>query len=384
MPVETILVVDDNEQNCLIAKDSLASAGYVVTSVLGGKEAIESFKERVPDLVLMDIMMPEMDGFETCRQIRALPQGADVPIVFLTSLVDLGTHKRALEVGGDDILTKPFNRTELFMRVRSMMWMRRLRGELRSGYALISSQRDSLIRAQMQKEELFNLIAHDLKNPLQIVLACAQQLTIMKGPIEAPKSLEYIRHITSSAMQMVQMVLNMLDINLNENGVFIPKISEVRLPELIEQVCLEMGLRGQELGISIEHSTKLSVPNILADPDVIRRLLENLIGNAIRYSPKGGAVMVEARTLENDVLELRVRDQGKGIPLEYREKIFEKYVQLDPNCTMHNQGMGLTFCRLAADAHGGRIWVEDNSPQGSCFCIHIPIPKADKPAPVPA
>jgi len=382
LPIETILVVDDDELNCTLAKESLAAAGYAVTTVAGGKEALASFKERIPDLVLMDVMMPGMGGFETCRQMRALPHGVDVPIVFLTSLVDLGAHKQALEVGGDDILTKPFNRTELFMRVRSMMWMRRLRGELRSGYTLISSQRDSLIRAQMQKEELFNFIAHDLKNPLQIVLGCAQHLTVMKGPIEAPESLEHIRHITNSAKQMVQMVFNMLDINLNENGVFIPKISEVRIPELIEQVCGEMELRGQTRQVVIQRSTQLRVPNISADPDIIRRLLENLIGNAIRYSPTGGSVLVEARTLDNDVFELRVRDQGKGIPLEYREKIFERYVQLDPNSMIHNQGMGLTFCRLAADVHGGRIWVEENSPKGSCFCIQLPTAKVDKPTPV--
>src|SRR5580704_18453719 len=161
----TILVVDDNLQNREVAEGHLVGAGYDVLQAEGGAQALTLLQGRRPDLVLLDVLMPGMDGFETCRRIRALPEVGDLPVLFLTALGDLETHKAALESGADDFLT------ELLIRVRSLLRIKRLSDELRANVQVIRTQRDALLAAQRQKDELTALIVHDLKNPLSSILS---------------------------------------------------------------------------------------------------------------------------------------------------------------------------------------------------------------------
>src|SRR6185369_5270762 len=142
----------------------LIAAGYAAVQADGGERALELFAERRPDLVLLDVLMPRMDGLETCRRLRGLPGGTDTPILFLTALGDLGTHRAALDSGADDFLTKPINRTELMIRIRSLLRIGRLAREQKRSYELIRQQRDALIEAERQRQELSALIVHDLKN----------------------------------------------------------------------------------------------------------------------------------------------------------------------------------------------------------------------------
>jgi DNA-binding response OmpR family regulator len=160
----TILVVDDNLQNREVAEGHLVAAGYLAVQAESGEEALALLQGGGPrpDLVLLDVLMPGLDGFETCRRIRALPGGTRIPVLFLTALGDLGTHKAALDSGADDFLTKPINRTELLIRVRSLLRIKALSDEQTRHLEVISSQRDALVEAQRQKEELTALIVHDL------------------------------------------------------------------------------------------------------------------------------------------------------------------------------------------------------------------------------
>jgi DNA-binding response OmpR family regulator len=147
-PPATVLVVDDNLQNREVAEGHLVGAGYAVIQAEGGAEGLALLTARRPDLVLLDVLMPGMDGYETCRRIRVLPEVGDVPVLFLTALGDLETHKAALESGADDFLTKPLNRTELLIRVRSLLRIKQLSDELRANVRLTETQRDALLVAQ--------------------------------------------------------------------------------------------------------------------------------------------------------------------------------------------------------------------------------------------
>ena len=375
MSIETILVIDDSALNCEIIKSNLAEAGYGVITAVSGAEAVDICKTKMLDLVLLDIVMPEIDGFETCRRIRALPQGTDLPIVFLSALKDLESHQKALDAGGDDVLTKPIHRSELIMRVRSMMWLKRLRTELRSGYNLIGSQREALNRAQSQKQELIDLIVHDLKSPLQVVLGYASQLTTQKEIAGNKMLVDLVNRIVTSAEMMQRMVINMLDISQSDAGGLRPSFSQVDVQKLLQEAIDAMSLRASIRNVNLKLVVPPNIGTIAADSQLLRRLLDNLIDNALRYSPAKGAVSVEAKDPKESFgfLELRVRDEGPGIPKEDRENIFEKYVRLSSRATgAFNYGLGLTFCRLAAQTHGGRIWIEDNQPTGSVFCVAIP------------
>jgi two-component system sensor histidine kinase/response regulator len=151
-----ILVVDDNEANRLLAQQTLEDEGYRVILATGGAEAVSAFTGETPDCILLDVRMPEVDGFEACRQVRALPGGEQIPIVFLTALRDVDTFDSALRAGGDDFLTKPVRLTELIVRVQTALKLRRMRVELGEQYDLLKRQRDDLMRLQLQKERLMS------------------------------------------------------------------------------------------------------------------------------------------------------------------------------------------------------------------------------------
>lgn len=366
-----ILVVDDNQANRQVAEGHLVAAGYRVTLAESGEAALAVFQARPPDLVLMDILMPGLDGFATCVRLKELPGGRDVPVVFLTALADFASHQRALEAGADDFLTKPINRTELLIRVRSLLWVKRLKDELTQGYDLIRSQRDALLQAQRQKEELSALVVHDLKNPLTGILVNARYL--LAEPAFEGDTQDALRDIVTSAEAMHRMVMNLLDISRSEDGTLVPKISEVDLGELVEGTCATARRRLEErrLDLTLEMETKA----LRADRDLLQRLLENLVDNAIKYTPTGGTIRIESQPQPEGWVLLKVIDSGTGIPPAARERIFEKYARLEgpAEAARTSRGLGLAFCRLAAEAHGGRIWVEEHPLGGTAFCVLLPL-----------
>jgi len=376
----TILVVDDNLQNREVAEGHLVGAGYQAIQAESGEQALEILAARRLDLVLLDVLMPGLDGFETCRRIRTLPGGADVPVLFLTALGDLGTHKAALDSGADDFLTKPINRTELLIRVRSLLRIKALSDQQARNLAVISSQRDALLAAQRQKEELTALIIHDLKNPLSSILSNVQ-FALAQESLGADER-DSLRDVLRASQSMVRMVMNLLDISRSEDGALEPHMSEFQLPALLGEVCSEMERRIEDKDQKLELSVAPDVRGIVADRDLVRRIVENLVDNAYKYGPRRATIRVEASLLppgdagSADTLELRIRDQGEGIPVAFREKIFEKYARVDGRSAhevRNSHGLGLVFCRRAVELHGGEIWVEENGARGSCFCVRLAL-----------
>jgi len=369
----TVLVVDDNLQNREVAEGHLVGAGYAAIQAESGERALALLAEQQPDLILLDVLMPGMDGFETCRRIRSLAQGGDVPVLFLTALGDLATHKAALDSGADDFLTKPINRTELLIRVRSLLRIRQLSEERKRNYEVIRSQRDALLEAQRQKEELTALIIHDLKNPLSSILTNAQFCVAQKGLGAAER--ESLQDVLRASQSMVRMVMNLLDISRSEDGALVPQLTEFALPALVDEVCSEMGRRIDDKSQRMRLEVGADVRTLRADRDLVRRVLENLVDNASKYGPRHGTIGLEVARSAG-VVEIRVRYEGEGIPAAFHQKIFEKYARVDGR-TVHevrnSHGLGLVFCRLAVEVHGGRIWVEDNRPRGSCFCVSLPL-----------
>jgi signal transduction histidine kinase len=389
---ESILVIDDNLQNREVAEGHLVSAGYHAVLADSGESGLARFQERRPDLVLLDVVMPRMDGFETCRRLRELAGGPDVPILFLTALGDLGTHKAALDSGADDFLTKPINRTELLIRMRSLLRIRRLSDELRRNYDVIRSQRDELLTAQRQRLELATLIVHDLKNPLSSILSNVEYLNANAQIPERER--ESLADVLRASRSMFRMVMNLLDISRSEDGALVPRCAEFDVSALLNEVASETVHRLEEKGQTLSLSVDPAVGTIIADRDLVRRVVENLLDNSHKYSPRNGRISIDVRPGTLDAgdgpppvpaIELRVRDEGAGIPADYRTRIFEKYVRVeDRNVSepRNSQGLGLVFCRTAVEVHGGLIWVEDNGAKGSCFCLRLPrttrvVPCAD-------
>jgi len=368
-PRPTILVVDDNEQNRALAKATLESEDYSVVLASSGADALAAFEGALPDCVLLDVRMPGMNGFEVCAKIRTLPQGADTPIVFLTALRDVDTFDAALRSGGDDFLTKPVRPTELILRVQAALRLRRLNASNREYYELARRQRDDLIRLQLQKERLIAFVVHDLKNPVGNVDLHAQVLLRDK---ELPDRLRgSVASIRDEVRSLMRLITNLLDISKSEEGKLTPARASVDLAALIAECFEALGVAAKSRNITFE--TTSGVVRAVADPDLLRRVLENLLDNALRHAPDDSVVRVHGVARDREV-ELRVSDEGRGVSPEMRERIFDPFVQVeskDRSVSRSGRGLGLAFCRLAVEAHGGRIWVEDASP-GAVFCVRLP------------
>jgi two-component system, sensor histidine kinase and response regulator len=378
--VPTILVVDDNLQNREVAEGHIVGAGYQAVQAESGEQALTWLATRRPDLILLDVLMPGLDGFETCRRIRALPGGQGIPVLFLTALGDLGTHKAALDSGADDFLTKPINRTELLIRVRSLLRIKALSDEQTRHLAVISSQRDALLEAQRQKEELTALIIHDLKNPLSSILSNVQ--FALAQETFGSEERDSLRDVLRASQSMVRMVMNLLDVSRSEDGALVPHLSEFELPGLLREVCSEMERRIEDKQQKLELAVAPEVRAMTADRDLLRRILENLVDNAYKYGPRRATIRIEAALLPGEAgraaetVELRIRDQGEGIPVAFRQKIFEKYARVGDRAAHEvrsSHGLGLVFCRRAVEIHGGEIWVEENAAKGSCFCVRLAL-----------
>lgn len=361
-------MIDDQEQNRAFARATLEDEGYDVILAASGEEGIERFREHAPDCVLLDVRMPGLDGFATCARIRELPHGPETPVVFLTAQRDLDTFDAALRAGGDDFLTKPVRPTELLLRVQASLKLRRAYASNREYVDLVRQQRDDLMRLQLQKERLMGFVVHDLKNPVSNIDLQAQLLARDRL---SPEAREAGAHIREEVRSLMRLLLNLLDLSKGEEGRLVPARTKVDLAGLLRDVCDALAGRARAREISLRQVVLAG--SVDADQDLLRRILENLLENALRHAPVNSVVTVTARAGAG-LTELGVADSGQGVPLELRDAIFDRFVQVDSPeqaASRSGRGLGLAFCRLAVEAHGGRIWVEDAQP-GALFLLSIP------------
>jgi two-component system, sensor histidine kinase and response regulator len=361
----TILVVDDNVQNRALAQATLEDEGYRVVLAAGGEAGVAAFERERPDCVLLDVRMPDVDGPTACERIRALAGGRDTPIVFVTAQRDVDTFDRTVRAGGDDFMTKPFRPNELVARVEAALKLRRLATERSELYGQVKQQRDDLQRLQLQKEQLVAFLVHDLKNPVN---AIDLQVELMLRDRDASeRSRRAATKIREEGRSLIRMITTLLDIAKADEGRLDPVRRPIDLAPLVTSVLEEFDTRAQVAGVRL--TSRIDAATISADPDLFRRVLENLVENAIQHAPEDSEVQLSARAADGGIV-VRVRDAGAGVPPEQRERVFERFVQGRREPTRSNRGLGLAFCKLTIEAHGGRIWIEDAVP-GAAFCLWI-------------
>jgi signal transduction histidine kinase len=358
-----VLMIEDDEASRAFARAVLEESGYRVFSAGSGIEGIATFQQVRPQCVLLDARMPNLDGYETCRRLRALDDGAEVPIVFMTAERNVDCFDHAFACGADDFLTKPVTPGDLVNHVRSGLALWRVRTS--HDYSLVKGQRDQLLRRQLQQERLNLLLVHDLKAPLNSIGLLAQGLLRGKGLASSDR--EAVEEIWRQARGMASMVLDLLDIGKAREGKLTADRQSVDLRELIEQLLL--GFRAIARSHDVELQSSIFVPPFRIDEKLLRRLLANLIDNALEHAPRGSTVQVIASPKPNSC-EIRVVDAGPGIPIESRAHVFEAFSRAG-KARGDRRGLGLNFCRLAAEAHGGHIRVEDGSP-GCIMCVELP------------
>ena len=358
-----ILVVDDEPLARRSLRAMLERSYYQVDTAEGGEEALQRLSSCQPDLVLLDIHMPGMDGLEVCRRIRALKNGELLPIIFLTSDENPGIHAQAFQAKGDDFLRKPVLSAELIVRIRSLMRLKRLQAE-------IQAERDTLLDLQKQREQLFGFIVHDLKNPLSAIQMGLELLG--ERDDNSPMAQDQLHRLRDTAHYMGRMIQNILDLGRAEQVGLELRRTRISLPLWLPRLLKEV----ESLARSRDHRLTWDCPaglEVEADQEFLQRLLLNFLDNALKFSPAGSHTQVVARSTDSGV-RVEVRDQGPGIPEPMREQIFGRFFRLDEGGPdlRSGSGLGLAFCRLVAEAHGGRIWVEDNTPKGSVFVLELP------------
>jgi len=354
----SILLVDDAVENLRLLSNMLSEHAYEIRPVTSARDALRAVEHAPPDLILLDVTMPEMDGFEACRRLRALGH-TDIPVIFLTALTDVGNKVKAFEVGGDDYITKPFQVEEVLARVKLQLALRAARRDL-----LQSFQR--LQKVEQLRDDLVKMIVHDLRTPLTALLIQLQMLRMdLTG--EAAQTAD---DATASARRLNALASTLLDVGRLEEG----KMPLERVP--VDLTSLAAGVRKELAGIEADRTIEVVAAGpetATCDAGLIRRVLENLVSNGIKHTPRGGCVRIRLESRDAGV-RVAVEDEGPGVPVAARERIFEKFgaVEVRQDSTYHSVGLGLAFCRLAVEAHGGTISVGDASPHGSVFAFELP------------
>lgn len=357
-----ILVADDDETARDTAAALLASEPYEIVFATSGGEALESLESVDPDVILLDVMMPDLDGFETCSRIKQDRRWRHVPVILLTALDRKEDLLHGLECGADEFLTKPVRGAELRARVRTMLRIKR--------------QYDEMAATLRLRDDLAHMIVHDMRNPITSIIGYT---ALLEKSDPTPRQTRYLAALGDSVSRLQEFVDGILLLSKLEHGNLLLQRAPVDWPNVLswlEQSCtVAAEASGIALATSLEECSG-GAPLEL-DTNLMKRVLENLVSNAIKFSPEGSSVAVEVRCARrpdraSPTVRIRVRDEGPGISEEHRERIFDKFETLQLRHEGVSQtGLGLNFCKLVVDSHGGRIFVEPNSPGGSVFTIEI-------------
>ena len=364
-----VLVVDDDPRNRRLLEEYLVSAGYDVRLAPDGESALRMAAERPPDLVLLDVMMPDLSGLEVCRRLKADARTRLAQVVLVTALDGTPHRVEGLDTGADDYVAKPVRREEFMAKVRSLLRARRLMAELEEARATLAARNAKLEELEALKETLTQTLVHDLKNPLAAVLG---NLELMERKVGEP-ALHLVVRSKAAAWRMHQMILNLLDVGQLEEGKLVLRLESVDARSLVKKACQEMDHAAAQRKVSFDIAVGGEDGTIRGDVAVLRRVIDNLLSNAIEHSPPNGKITVKVIPCDEGI-EIAVADQGTGVPAEFRERIFEKFQRLENRKTVPgaNRGLGLTFCRLAVEAHGGTIWVDDAPGGGAMFRALLP------------
>ncbi len=369
-----ILVVDDIEENRDLLARRLEQQHHRVVMAENGIEALDCLRTETFDLVLLDIMMPKINGYEVLRQIKADESLRHIPVIMVSALDELDSVVRCIEMGADDYLPKPFEPALLKARVGACLDKKRAHDREASLFAQLEQNFKRLQELELLRDSLTHMIIHDLRTPLCSVISGMQVVEGM-GDLNANQS-EAIGIALKGGSTLLEMINGLLDIDKMESGSMQPDYSLLDAGALVSTAFDQVAQLAAEKGLSLTRKIPDDLPSFQGDEDTLCRTLVNLVGNAMKFSPDGGKVTVAVGlTLDRASLVFSVHDTGQGIPAEAFERIFEKFGQVKSanGGRRASTGLGLTFCKLVVEGHGGRIWVESVPGEGSVFSFTVPI-----------
>lgn len=406
-----LLVVDDRAENRELLQACLDQAEYTVVTAADGEEALAAVACHRPDLILLDLMMPGLDGYEVCRRLKADPETAFIPLIVVTALHDLPHRLRGIELGADEFLTKPFNTAEVLTRVRALLRTKRLHDQVTADNRVleekVAERTAALERALAELRELDRLkseflanLSHELRTPLTLIRGYLPALVQEEFGGLTPQQREALDHMAVSAERLHWLINDVLMFMEWESGEARPCREAVAVATLIEAGGARALARAREKGVRVAVEVPTDLPQIWADVEALSRAFGHVLENAVEFTPSQGTVTVTARRggalhdpspdvrphraeappnaphASGECVAVTVQDDGIGIPPEVLPRIFDRFYQVDGSATREHggTGLGLALTRCLVERHGGRIWAESaGEGRGSTFVIVLPV-----------
>ncbi|MEB3357051.1 MAG: response regulator [Synechococcales bacterium] len=359
-----VLIVDDTPDNLRVLSMLLTRQGYGVRKALDGAMALASAQAAPPDLILLDIKMPKIDGYEVCQQLRDSPKTSKIPVIFISALDDVADKVKAFDAGGVDYITKPFQAAEVLARVENQLRLRRLQQ-----YLML--QNEELARSNRELEQFASVVSHDLQQPLQSIIGFAKLVRLRYQGNLDDKLRSYITSIEEAGERMQKLTRDLLlyakagnQVTLNET---------VDCQRVLKQVALNLH---EAIATRQATLTYDPLPTIKGNEMQLVQLFQNLISNAIKFVRPGVSPQVRVSVEQvEEGWQFGIHDNGIGIPPEHRTRIFEMFQRVDREDQQYSgNGIGLATCKKIVENHGGRIWAESQDGVGTTFHFII---KAD-------
>jgi signal transduction histidine kinase len=377
MTAGRILIVDDDAMNQEILARRLRKMGCEVRLAGDGLEALELLAAEPHDLVLLDLLMPGMSGFEVLDRMQQDPALRRIPVIVVSAMDELEDAVRCIEKGATDHLPKPCNPVLLAARVNASLEQKRFRDRELALYEQLQVNFKKLQELETLRDNLTHMIVHDLRSPLASVMA-GLEMVQGKGNLSSVQD-EILKLAIENSRHLLDMIGNVLDVSKMEGQTIELSREEVRVPELISGAIAEVSAAARRQHLQLSAEVASGLPRLSGDTGKLRRVLVNLLGNALKFTPAGGSIVVKAGVdpATGEFL-LEVADSGEGIPEEEFDRIFDKFGQVATRKAGRKMstGLGLTFCKMAVEAHGGRITVASELGKGTTFTVRLSAARA--------
>lgn len=369
-----ILIVEDSKESIDLLVYFLKPAGYEIMTAMDGFEAIERIEKTMPDIILLDVMLPNLNGYEICERIKKNNRTFHIPVIMITALKELKDKIRALEAGADDFISKPFDSVELLARVKSLLRIKFYYDELIRRNKELARQKQFLQREDILKKELTNLIVHDMKNPLFVIQGNLQMMNMGKKEGEADSTEKYTRRIERSSRGLLRMILNLLDISRFEQQTMDLEPVPVNLRKILEETVEYFSDIPDNETKSLTFHFDDDLPEAYVDRGVFERIFDNLFNFVFQNTPVESEINVFIEKTQNGFINLKIVHPGSPIPREFHHKVFKKYAQGELRAAGFKpaRGLSLIFCKFGLNAHGGDIMLDPEYEMGNCFVLKIP------------
>ncbi len=363
-----ILIVDDVVSNVLLLKILLTNEKFQVCTANNGKACIEVTKRDKPDLILLDVMMPEMNGFDTAVVLKQDPETKDIPIIFLTALNSPSDLVHGFQVGGNDFLTKPFNKEELLMRVMHQI-------QLVEAKRIIVRQNEELRRTINNRDKMYSVIAHDLRSPMaSIRMVLNLAVNVVSRETVGDEIFELLDKANRESEETHDLLDNLLKWTKSQTGRLNVVYQDVELDDVVPGVVDIFRMIAEMKKIDLNYVPAQEKLVVHADNDMIKTVIRNFISNAIKFTPEGKSIEVYYER-EGDFARISVCDHGVGIAADRVDSIFHKGETTYGTGGEEGSGLGLQLCQDFARKNGGDAYVESVEGEGSIFSFTIPLKK---------